>query len=323
MVDDFSKAKILVIGDVMLDQYWWGRVNRISPEAPVPVVKLERTSLAVGGAANVAANVAGLGATPFLVGGVGADSEADLLVGTLSSLGVSPEHLVTFPDRSTTVKTRVIAHSQQVVRVDNEVVTEIGEGDDAKIWNKIEKVIGNVNLVVISDYSKGLLIDRLLTRVLERANDLGKMVFVDPKGKQYSKYSGAALLTPNLKEAAEAANLDEGREDLVALAGKRLLSDLDLQMLLITQGEGGMTLFQKDGAPVHLPAVAKEIYDVTGAGDTVIACMGVAMAAGYSFVEAARIANVAAGLVVEQVGTTFITAERLAGVMNLQRETAN
>ncbi len=322
MFENFPKVKILVIGDIMLDQYWWGRVSRISPEAPVPVVKLESTSLAVGGAANVAANVAGLGATPFLVGCIGTDRDGDLFVQTLRDLGISSEHLVRFPDRPTTVKTRVIAHSQQVVRVDNENAVELKEDDEREIWNKIEKVLGSVDLIVVSDYAKGVLTDRLLSRLLDAANGLGKMVFVDPKGKQYSKYSGAALLTPNLREAADAANLDEGIEDLVDLAGKRLMSQLDLQMLLITQGEDGMTLFPSDGVPVHLPAEAKEIYDVTGAGDTVIACMGVAMAAGYDFVDAARIANVAAGSVVDQVGTTFITAERLANVVNFGKEAA-
>jgi rfaE bifunctional protein kinase chain/domain len=322
MFNDFSKVKILVIGDIMLDQYWWGRVSRISPEAPVPVVKLERTSLALGGAANVAANVAGLGATPLLVGIVGTDAEADLLVGTLSGLGVSPEHLVRLDKRPTTVKTRIIAHSQQVVRVDSEIANEIDENEEAAVWGVIERLISDVDLVIVSDYAKGVVTDRLLQRLFDAAHRSGKMVFVDPKGKQYSKYSGAALLTPNLKEAADAAAVDEGRGDLVEHAGERLLNELGLEMLLITQGEGGMTLFRRDAAPEHLPAVAKEIYDVTGAGDTVIACLGVAMAAGYGFVEAARIANAAAGLVVEQVGTTFITAERLSAVIAPEREAA-
>lgn len=322
MFNDFSKVKILVIGDIMLDQYWWGRVSRISPEAPVPVVKLERTSLALGGAANVAANVAGLGATPLLVGIVGTDGEADLLVRTLSDLGVSSEHLLRLDKRPTTVKTRIIAHSQQVVRVDSEISNEIDENDEAELWSLIERLISDVDLVIVSDYAKGVVTDRLLQRLFDAARRSGKMVFVDPKGKQYSLYSGAALLTPNLKEAADAAAVDEGRGDLVERAGERLLNELGLEMLLITQGEDGMTLFRKDASPEHLPAVAKEIYDVTGAGDTVIACLGVAMAAGYGFVDAARIANAAAGLVVEQVGTTFITAERLSAILAMEREAA-
>lgn len=322
MFNDFSKVKILVIGDIMLDQYWWGRVSRISPEAPVPVVKLERTSLALGGAANVAANVAGLGATPLLVGIVGTDGEADRLVRTLSDLGVSSEHLVRLDNRPTTVKTRIIAHSQQVVRVDSEISNEIDQNEEAAVWGGIERLISDVDLVIVSDYAKGVVTDRLLVRLFEAAQRSGKRVFVDPKGKQYLRYSGAALLTPNLKEAADAAAVDEGRGDVVERAGERLLNDLGLEMLLITQGEDGMTLFRKDASPEHLPAVAKEIYDVTGAGDTVIACLGVAMAAGYGFVEAARIANAAAGLVVEQVGTTFITAERLSAIIKLEREAA-
>lgn len=315
IVDNFADVKVLVVGDIMLDRYWWGSVKRISPEAPVPVVELQKSTYAAGGAANVAANIAGLGATAHLVGVIGTDNDADTLVNLLKDKNVASDALVRISSRPTSVKTRVIAHSQQVVRVDQETTDEFSESDQASIWENIANVISEVDTVVISDYAKGLLSPSLLRRLIDAANSNGKMVLVDPKGKDYSRYKGASLITPNRREAAEACNLNEDIPDLVSIAGDQLLSELGLAMALITQGEDGMTLFQKDIEPVHLSTAAKEIYDVTGAGDTVIASLGVAFGAGLDFVEAARIANLAAGLVVEQVGTTAITHRMLKPVI--------
>lgn len=311
ILDNFENVKVLVVGDIMLDRYWWGSVKRISPEAPVPVVDLQKSTFAPGGAANVAANIAGLGATAYLVGSIGTDHEADTLTEILCDVNVSAAYLARDSKRPTSVKTRIIAHSQQVVRVDQETTAEFSEGDHSRIWDKISSALPEVDLVIVSDYAKGLLSGSLLSRLIDEARSIGKLVLVDPKGKSYARYAGADLLTPNRREAAEACNLNEELPDLINVAGNRLLEDLDLSMVLITQSEDGMTLFQRDKEPVHLAAAAKEIYDVTGAGDTVIACMGVALGAGIDFLGAAKIANLSAGLVVQQVGTTAITRQML------------
>ncbi len=315
-LDNFANVKVLVVGDIMLDRYWWGSVRRISPEAPVPVVELQKSTFAPGGAANVAANIAGLGATAHLVGAIGNDHDAETLVGLLKNANVSPDSLVRIANRPTSVKTRVIAHSQQVVRVDQETASEFSDGDEESLWEKISMALPKVNAVVISDYAKGLLSEALLSSVIDGSRELGKIVLVDPKGKNYSRYAGATLLTPNRREAAEACNFDENMPNMVNIAGTRLMNELDLDMVLITQGEEGMTLFQQDKEPLHLGTMAKETYDVTGAGDTVIACLGVALGSGTDFVYAAAVANLAAGLVVEQVGTTAITRQMLEPVID-------
>ena len=310
ILENFSKLNILVIGDVILDRYWWGDVSRISPEAPVPVVRLKTTSLAAGGAANVAANIAGLGATPILVGIVGDDDGAQQFPGVLQQANVSPDHLVRDGARPTTVKTRIIAHSHHVVRVDQEHADGISPETEEAIVDKLRIEIARADAIAVSDYAKGMLTRRVLEDVFRIAGENGKPVLVDPKGKDYSKYKGAALMTPNRREAAEACNFDD-EGDVVDRAGVKLMGDLGLDALLVTEGEEGMTLFRKEHSPIRMAAEAREVYDVTGAGDTVIATLAVAIGAGADVESAARIANVAAGLVVEQVGTTAVT---LAGL---------
>jgi D-beta-D-heptose 7-phosphate kinase/D-beta-D-heptose 1-phosphate adenosyltransferase len=305
-LDKFSKIKVLVVGDVMLDRYWWGDVDRISPEAPVPVVRLSKTTIIAGGAANVAANVAGLGAQPFLVGIVGNDEEAKLFPKVLKDSMVSAEFLVELAGRPTTVKTRVVAHSQQIVRLDQETNSPISVDEEASVWKKLEGLIDRVDIVIVSDYAKGLLTESLLKRIISAGNEKNIQVLVDPKGKNYAKYKGATLLTPNKKEAAEACQLEETGNGLIFSAGKKLMSDIETEAILITQGEDGLTLFEKDDEPIHLDAIARDVYDVTGAGDTFIATLAVAMGAGTTLVNAAELANFAAGVVVEQIGTTAI-----------------
>jgi rfaE bifunctional protein kinase chain/domain len=315
LIEKFSKVKVLIVGDVMLDRYWWGSVSRISPEAPVPVVKLERTSAAAGGAANVAANVVGLGAETLLVGLIGNDPEAAFLSQILGASGISPDYLITLNNRPTSVKTRIIAHSQQVVRVDDENISPISEGEAARVFGEIEKVFNKADIVIISDYAKGLLTEKLLMRLITKGNSENKKILVDPKGKDYSRYKGATLLTPNQKEATEACGFEDFEENLVEKAGRTLLERISNDSVLITQGEKGMTLFQNDGAIYRFEALARNVYDVTGAGDTVIAALAVAIGAGLDFFEAAEIANIAAGLVVEQIGTTAISMEMLEGAL--------
>jgi D-beta-D-heptose 7-phosphate kinase/D-beta-D-heptose 1-phosphate adenosyltransferase len=295
----------------MLDRYWWGSVSRISPEAPVPIVRLKNSTLAAGGAANVAANIAGLGAEPVLVGIIGKDAEGSALREQLVTGGVSADHLIEVEDRPTTVKTRVIAHSQQVTRIDQETDHELSDEDASNVLEHLEDRIASVDSVIISDYAKGLLTTNILKGIITAARRAGKSVLVDPKGKDFSRYSGASLLTPNRKEAAEACKLEENGHDLVQCAGRKLLADLEITAILITQGEEGMTLFQRSDEPAHFHALARQVYDVTGAGDTVIATLATAVGSGLDLKTAAKLANIAAGVVVEQVGTTSITAGAL------------
>lgn len=310
-LENFSKVKVLVVGDIMLDRYWWGSVSRISPEAPVPVVHLNETSLVAGGAANVAVNIAGLSAEPFLIGMIGDDREAELLPAVLNESKISPDYLIKLSNRQTTVKTRVLAHSQQVVRIDQESKLNLTTSEEEAIWKKIESLIKEIDLIVVSDYNKGFLTDNLLNRLITTAIKNNKFILVDPKGKNFNKYRGAAILTPNLKEAAEACGMDETEPNIIEQAGQKLFSALDLKALLITQGEEGMTLLEKNKKSIHLTARARKVYDVTGAGDTVIATLAVAIGAGLSLVESSNAANIAAGIVVEQVGTSAINFDEL------------
>ena len=315
-LENFSKVKVLVVGDIMLDRYWWGSVSRISPEAPVPVVHLQKTSLAAGGAANVAANIAGLTAEPFLVGMIGDDSESRLLPSLLNDSKISADYLIKLPKRQTIVKTRVVAHSQQVVRIDQESKLNLTDSEEQLIWKRIKDLVEVVDLVVVSDYNKGFLTEKLLKRLITTSLGNNKYILVDPKGKNFNKYYQATILTPNLREIAEASGIDEFEPDILEQAGKQLLLNLNLKALLVTQGEEGMTLLEKDKKSIHLSARARKVYDVTGAGDTVIATLAVAAGAGLSLAESSNAANVAAGIVVEQVGTSIISFDELKASIN-------
>ena len=312
LIERFTKVRVLVVGDVMLDRYWWGSVSRISPEAPVPVISLESTTLAAGGAANVASNVAGLGANPFLIGITGDDPEASDLPSVFAEKGILDFELKAIPGRKTTVKTRIVAHNQQMARIDQETIDEIASADAVKMIERLERRLEEIDVVVISDYGKGFLTREILSSLITAAREIGKPVLVDPKGKDYSKYRGATILTPNKREAAEACSIEAGRSDFIDTAKQKLLLDLGLDALLITLGEDGMTLLQKDTDAANLNATARNVYDVTGAGDTVIATLAVAIGSGMDIFEAAKIANLAAGIVVERVGTTPVTQADLA-----------
>ncbi len=311
LLDAISGLKILVIGDVMLDRYWWGSVSRISPEAPVPIVKLENTSLVAGGAANVAANLIGLGVKPFLFGITGDDDDAELLKRKLAESGISDRNLTAVSDRPTTIKTRIVAHSQHVVRIDHESAEPIDNSSADVILGQIERILPEIDAAIISDYAKGLLTDQLLERLIPAIRSCGKSVFVDPKTKDLSRYAGATVITPNKREAADAAGIDVEAEGMVASAGEKLLNEHGLDALLITEGEHGMTLFENDGNDHHLDPIAQNVYDVTGAGDTVIAVFAAASAAGAGYLEAAKLANIAAGLVVGKIGTTSVTTDMI------------
>jgi D-beta-D-heptose 7-phosphate kinase / D-beta-D-heptose 1-phosphate adenosyltransferase len=315
----FSETRIAVVGDVMVDRYWWGSVNRISPEAPVPIVKLERETFKPGGAANVAVNAASLGAKVNLIGVVGNDPEAKILSASLSEHGIGYEGLVKVAKRPTIVKTRVLAHGQQVIRLDNENVSEIDHVSCERLVERITDLLKrqDVDVLIISDYGKGLLTQSVVTELIATSNTQGIPVLADPKGKHFEKYSRASVLTPNRREAAEACKLEDSLFDLVERAGQQLLRELELGNVLITESENGMTLFPKKGESVHFDASAHEVYDVTGAGDTVIACLGVAIAAGLPMIDAASLANFAAGISVQQIGTTAIPVSELQKLLEL------
>lgn len=306
-----DKFDILVVGDVMLDRYCWGTVDRISPEAPVPVVRLDSTTTAAGGAANVAANIAGLGMIPNLIGIVGNDEDGRSFDHVLTDSNISNSNMIMLDGRSTTVKTRVVAHGQQVARIDQETVNALTTEEEMIVLERVFGLILSSKAVVISDYAKGFLTDRVLKQIIEKGRDEKIPVLVDPKGKRYAKYRGATILTPNKREASDACSLDDNEENVVDRAGEMLLTEIGLNALLITQGEDGMTLFEKGNEPRHMHTQARQVYDVTGAGDTVIAAMAVALASGKAFAEAAAFANTAAGLAVEKVGTTIVTKEMM------------
>lgn len=311
ILDKFADVRVLVVGDVMLDRYWWGTVSRISPEAPVPVLKLERVTSTAGGAANVAANVASLGAQAVLVGAIGTDECGRMLPQILARSNVGGEHLVALPNRPTTTKTRIVAHQQHVVRIDDEDNLPLDDSQAETVWQRIQKVLPEADVVILSDYAKGCLCDSVLANTIETARAAKKPVLVDPKGKNYNKYRGATLLTPNKSEAAAAAGIDINSNDALEAAGQQLLETIALDSLLITLSEDGMRLFEKNRESRQFAAVARQVYDVTGAGDTVIAALAVALGANANLDEAAQIANAAAGLAVEQVGTAIVTRDAL------------
>jgi rfaE bifunctional protein kinase chain/domain len=302
---------ILVVGDVMLDRYWWGTVDRTSPEAPVPVVRKRRASRAPGGAANVATNVTGMEGRGLLIGLRGDDEAGRELVESLAEHGVASEHLVVSSRRPTTVKTRVVAHNQHVVRVDEEAVWPADEREAQELLARIESLVPACDAVVFSDYAKGALSPDVVTKGIAVARSHGRPVLVDPKGLDYARYADADVVVPNLLEATSAAGIARDEPGAAERAGTLLLQRFDIGALLVTQGEKGMTLFRRSGETVTLSARARTVYDVTGAGDTVMAALALAVAAGADLVDAARIANIAAGIAVEHVATTVVTGARL------------
>lgn len=303
-IPDTSKARILVVGDVMLDRYWFGDASRISPEAPVPVVKVERTEERPGGAANVARNCADLGASVALLSVLGADDAGRSLARLMTESGVDVSF---YEDASlnTTVKLRVIARQQQLLRIDFE-----NSPDHEVLQAKLEEFAVRVtecDVVILSDYGKGGLTH--LTEMIRLARIAGKPVLVDPKGEDYSRYSGATLLTPNRSELRQVIGHWKDEAELTAKANQ-LRADLGLEALLVTRSEEGMTLFAAQGCE-HEAALAREVFDVSGAGDTVIATMAVMLASGESLPNAMRLANRAAGIVVGKLGTATCTIEEL------------
>ena len=300
-----QQARVLVVGDVMLDRYWFGDVSRISPEAPVPVAKIEKTEHRAGGAANVARNVAALGGQAVLLSVIGDDEAGDCLNTLMAEHGVETV-LIRDQNIATTVKLRVVARNQQLIRLDFEDTPTHEVLDGVK--NRFRELLAECDVVILSDYGKGGLTH--VVSFIEWARQAGKPVLIDPKGDDYAKYTGATLLTPNRAELRQVTGSWKNETDLQEKA-RALRRNLDLQALLLTRSEEGMTLF-RDGEPHHQPTQAREVVDVSGAGDTVIAGRGLAMAAGLDFPEAMRLANAAAGVVVGKLGTAVCSFDELA-----------
>jgi rfaE bifunctional protein kinase chain/domain len=306
-----KKATVTVVGDMMLDRYIWGQVDRISPEAPVPVVNVEKTNMRLGGAANVAWNIASLGARVRLVGCVGKDQTGRELRKLLSSNNLTTEFIVTDSNRVTTEKIRVLAHNQQVVRADFESGGEIGSRAIARLGSSIRRAVDGSAAVVVSDYGKGVVSSLVMDSVRQAADRDGIPILVDPKEGHFSLYRGAFVVTPNKKEAGGFYNVRIRSEDDLERVGVSLLTDLEAAALLITRGEEGMTLFEKGRRPRHFPTRASEVYDVTGAGDTVISVLAAALAAGVPIYQSIELANAGAGIVVRELGTAAVTPEEL------------
>jgi rfaE bifunctional protein kinase chain/domain len=308
--DRLRGAKVLSVGDVMLDEYVWGHVSRISPEAPVPVVEVERRTHLPGGAGNTAAGVAALEATSLLCSILGDDSAGDRLQSALADCGIDCGGVVVEGGRATTIKTRVIAHSQQVVRTDFEERRAPAEAVEDQLVASIAEAVEEVDAVVISDYAKGVVSPRVARTTIDAARARSIPVVVDPKGRDYAKYCGATVLTPNVLDTERAANIHIETQDDLLEAGRRLRELLDGAQLLVTRGAEGMTLLSAEGA-VDIAAEAHDVYDVTGAGDTVVAVLAVALARRVAIEEALRLANAAAGLAVARVGAARITLDEL------------
>jgi D-beta-D-heptose 7-phosphate kinase/D-beta-D-heptose 1-phosphate adenosyltransferase len=320
-----ARARILVLGDVMLDHFLWGRVGRISPEAPVPVVDFESESYIPGGAGNVARNLADLLAATELIGAVGNDDSALQLKQVLQHERIGCSGLFSCQDRTTSVKTRIIAHRQQMVRVDRESRTDIDETTTRWLLAQVERGLKTAQAVVLCDYAKGVITQRLLDETKALCRSRGVWLSVDPKPSHHLDLSGVSLLTPNRKEAFELAGLPDNtrnetpsRDAALLRVAEKLLTELHPALLLITLGDQGLLLCQRGQKPFHIPTVAREVFDVSGAGDTVIATFTLAIVAGASPIEAAIFSNHAAGVVVGKLGTATVTPEEL--LQNFRQE---
>lgn len=306
-----GRPRLLVVGDALLDRYVWGDARRISPEAPIPVLTAAREEARPGGAANVAVNVAALGADAALVGVVGRDAEAGLLREALRERGVDPAGLVEDPARPTIVKTRLVAGSQQVLRLDREETRPVAGDVEARVLERAAREAAARELTLVSDYAKGCVTDRLLRAVIDAARGARRRVVVDPKGEDYARYRGVSILTPNLGEFETAVGRRARDPEALREAGRSLVERLELEALLVTLGRDGIFLLTRDGRHQTIPTAARSVYDVTGAGDTVLSVLGVALAGGLGFEDAVRLANAAAGIKVSKVGAAAVAREEL------------
>ncbi len=306
-LEQLKNVKIAVVGDLICDKYIFGNVERISPEAPVPVVRVEREKYFLGGASNVAINLKRLGCDVSLFGIVGNDRCGKRLLNMIKNEGIPIDNITIMDDRPTTMKTRVVAHSQQIVRFDKEKILKIDKKYTQKISTKIK--LSGIKATVVSDYGKGVVTDSLI-RELTNIDDM--FVSIDPKIDNADVYKNVDIITPNIKEAKEMSGVEiDSFKNGLELAAAKIIKKTNINYLLITQSEKGMTLFNKKGKVFYQPSKAKEVYDVTGAGDTVIAVLTAAVAAGFDIKESVRISNAAAGVVVGKMGTASVTIDEI------------
>ena len=313
IISNFRKVRMAVVGDLMLDDYIIGTVDRISPEAPVPVVSVKEERFVLGGAGNVINNLATLGVKTFCYGVIGDDTDGDRLKKSLKLLGVNAEGVIRSEDRPTIVKRRVLGGNQQLLRIDWEDPTNINEILEDSILDNLKKNIENIDAIILSDYDKGVLTERVAKEIIKLARKYNKIVTVDPKPSNIMIYFRASSMTPNRKEAYESAKLPKKTD--IDIVGKTLRDNLQLDNLLLTRSEEGVSIYTEDSV-TNIPTFAKEVYDVTGAGDTVISVYTLSKAAGATWEEAARIANTAAGVVVGKIGTSTATKEEILDFYN-------
>jgi len=317
IISNFSQSGVLVIGDVMVDHFIWGKVSRISPEAPVPVVDVQKDSILLGGCANVLNSIYAMGGKVYVTGVIGADDIGQGLLSELRSRKIDTAGVVVEKGRPTTLKTRVVAHGQQVVRFDNESRKPIPNTSTQKILDYVKLLHKKIGAIVVSDYGKGVISRELIEGITSIVKDSNVFICLDPKQSDFSIYQGVHVITPNHHEAQRAAGMEINNGDDLLRLGEKLLKKFDFKALLVTRGEEGMSLFEKRRKIDHtyFPAQAKEVYDVTGAGDTVIGVLALALAAQASLIEATCLANHAAGIVVGKVGTATVSQEELKEVV--------
>jgi len=310
-IETFKQVKALVVGDLMIDEYLWGSVDRVSPEAPVPVVCVNKESHTLGGAGNVINNLVAMGASVVAIGTAGTGKAGQMIFEKLKDLGIQTDGIVSEPLRPTTRKTRVIASNQQVLRIDKEIKRNITDETLDKLVLNIEKNIKDADLIVLSDYDKGLITKELVEAIVKLARQNKVLTLADPKSLNFSKYTAVNVLTPNKKEASLAANVDIKSEQDLLDAGNKIMEQARLERLLITCGKDGMMLFEKNKPCFHIESDARQVFDVSGAGDTVISLLGLGLATGADFKQSAQIANAAAGIVVGKVGTATPSIDEL------------
>lgn len=307
----FDGKTLLVVGDLMLDKYIRGQVERISPEAPVPVVKVVSESFSPGGAANVVNNLYALGARTLVVGRIGEDTEGEMLTELLRKESTDVSGIVRDRELLTSLKTRIIAHHQHVVRVDREEYRAVDGPVLEEMLRCVEAHIQDVDGVIVSDYGKGVVAPLLVRRIVSLTRSHGKPMVVDPKSRDFGMYRGTGCITPNQQEAGEACGTKIETDEDVVTCGRRILDQVEAECVLITRGEHGMTVFERNGEATHIPTHAQDVYDVSGAGDTVVGTFSLALCAGASWREAAYLSNVAAGVVVGKVGTATASKEEV------------
>jgi len=315
-IDNFRKSMILVVGDIMLDRFIWGSVSRISPEAPVPVVEVEHETVMLGGAANVVNNLVSLGGSVMMCGVVGNDPTGKEIISRLDELNVDTGGIAIEVDRPTSVKTRIIAHDQQVVRYDREKKISLKPKTTKGILNFINEKKANLSALIVSDYGKGVISRQLMGGLKSITSDCDFPVTVDPNVKNFPLYQDVTAITPNHNQAGEIAGIEIINEEDLKKVGKKLLNNRQCKALLITRGKDGMTLFEQEGKVTHIKSIARKVYDVTGAGDTVIATFTLGIAGGLDLKSAAYLSNLAGGIVVGEIGTSTVKIDNLKELIN-------